>query len=199
MDPAFRGAVTDSDGRPFRMTWYMEMDDFIAKRRHADGPPDGLLTLYDELQHSWGEELRGFGDEIAYHHHFMRWDGARWRQAGTSTPWTPVRRARPGPRPHGARRGFLPRELPRRVAGQQHAAPGVGRAPALLRRRRQRLGDGVAPVHPAAADYTASGEMEHWMVNIPGGPTQAGADSAFAQALAEGPPRSCTGGDAPAR
>ena len=189
MDPAFRGAVTDSDGRPFRMTWYMEMDDFIANGRHADGRRMGYLTLYDELQRSWGEELRGFGDEIAYHHHFMYWDGARWRQGGHE-------HAVDG-QYDGHNRALDRMVLDAGFYPANFRAGWLANSTQLQEWVERRLfsddgGNGWAtawrPYHPAAADYTASGEMEHWMVNIPGGPTQAGADSAFAQALAEGRP-----------
>ena len=84
MDPSFRGLTRDSDGRSFRMTWYMEMDNFINNGLFEDGKPGNYLTLYNELMDNWGTEVHGYGDEIAYHHHFMIWDAASasWLESG---------------------------------------------------------------------------------------------------------------------
>ena len=58
------------------MTWYMEMDNFLNNGLYADGRPMNYLTLYNELMNNWGTEVNTtYEDEIAYHHHFMYWDG----------------------------------------------------------------------------------------------------------------------------
>ena len=49
-------------------------------------------------------------------------------------------------------------------------------------------GTGWTPYHPSETNYTQTGDMNHWMANCPGGPSQESVDSAFSQAVAENKP-----------
>ncbi len=80
MDSAFRNAHRDSFGNPFKMTWYVEMDNFINNGVYSDGSPMNYLTLYNTFVSNYGTELNTWGDELAYHHHFMTWNGSTWVQ-----------------------------------------------------------------------------------------------------------------------
>jgi hypothetical protein len=80
MDWEFRAAHTDSFDNPFKMSWFMEMDEYFNQGQFADGTPFDYLTLYNLMMDNWGEEVEGWGDEIAYHHHFMHWNGSIWIQ-----------------------------------------------------------------------------------------------------------------------
>ena len=60
------------------MTWFMEMDNYINQGQLADGTPFDYLTLYNLMVDNWGPEIVSWGDELAYHHHFMHWGGSAW-------------------------------------------------------------------------------------------------------------------------
>ena len=74
MDEDFRNAHVDSYGNPFKMSWFMEMDNFINQGQFQDGTPFDYLTVYQLLLDNWGSEVAQWGDEIGYHHHFMQWN-----------------------------------------------------------------------------------------------------------------------------
>ena len=47
---------------------------------------------------------------------------------------------------------------------------------------------GWQPYHPTSENYTQVGDMKHWIMNDPGGPSQESVNSAFAQSIAENRP-----------
>ncbi len=80
MNAGYRNAHLDSFGNPFKMTWYMEMDNFINNGVYADGSSMNYLTLYNTFVDNFGPEISTWGDELANHHHFMTWNGSNWVQ-----------------------------------------------------------------------------------------------------------------------
>ena len=80
MADSFRNANKDSFGTPFKMTWYVEMDNFINNGVYGDGAPMNYLTLYNTFVSNFTPELTTWGDELAYHHHFWAWNGTSWAQ-----------------------------------------------------------------------------------------------------------------------
>jgi uncharacterized repeat protein (TIGR01451 family) len=189
MDPAFRGTTTDSDGRSFRMTWYMEMDNFINNGLYADGTPMNYLTLYYELMNHWGTEVHGYGDEIAYHHHFMTWNGTSWvpdgHQHAIDGYYEEHNKALDrmvldaGFFPTDFRAGWLNNDNQLQAWVERWLLSDDGGGG---------WATGWRPYHPSATDYTQEGDMKHWIMNGPGGPSQGSIDGAFAQAIAESRP-----------
>ena len=80
MASTFRNANKDSFGMPFKMTWYVEMDNYINNGVYADGTSMNYLTLYNTFIDNFGPEITTWGDELANHHHFMTWNGSSWVQ-----------------------------------------------------------------------------------------------------------------------
>ncbi len=189
MDPAFRSATVDSDGHSFKMSWFMEMDNFINNGLYADGTPMNYLTLYNELMNNWGTEVRSYGDEIAYHHHFMYWDGSVWQMGGQeqaiSGPYDEQNNALDrmvldaGFFPTDFRAGWLNNDNQMQAWLEKWMLADVGGAG---------WATGWEPYHPSATSYTSVGDMNHWMANCPGGPSQDGVNAAYAQAIADNQP-----------
>ena len=187
MDLGFRNATTDSDGHSFKMSWFMEMDNFINNGLYADGRSMNYLTLYNELMNNWGNEVRSYGDEIAYHHHFMYWDGTQWQMGGQEQADT-------GPYDEHNNAldrmvldaGFFPTDFRSGWLNNHNQLQ------AWL--EKWMLADYGAfwstwePYHPSVTDYTQVGNMNHWIANCPGGPSQDGVNAAFAQAIADNRP-----------
>ena len=76
----FRNANRDSDGNPFKITWFCQMDYVMDQSNFvwADGSPAGVsgyTAVYDLLTNTWGTEITSYGDSIGYHHHFLTYDG----------------------------------------------------------------------------------------------------------------------------
>ncbi len=184
MDPAFRSLTTDSSGHPFEMSWFMEMDNFINNGFYANGQPMNYLTLYNELMNNWGNEVRGYGDEIAYHHHFMYWDGSSWQMGGQeqaiSGPYDEQNNALDRMVldarffPTDFRAGWLNNDNQMQAWIEKYMLADVG--------GNGWGGTGWEPYHPSSTNYQQVGNMNHWMANCPGGPSQAGVNDAFAQA-----------------
>ncbi len=193
MDGSFRSANTDSIGQPFEMTWYLEMDNFINSGLYADGTPMNYLTLYNELMNNWSGEVSSYGDEIAYHHHFMYWDTTanppQWVQGGQAQaatgPYDEHNNALDrmvldaGFFPTDFRAGWLNNDNQLQAWVDKWMLADVGGAG---------WATGWSPYHPSAADYTQAGDMNHWIANCPGGPGQDSVDAAFNQAIAENRP-----------
>jgi uncharacterized repeat protein (TIGR01451 family) len=189
MDGPFRNTTRDSDGRSYRMTWYMEMDNFINNGLYADGTPMNFLTLYQEMMKNWSTEVHGYGDEVAYHHHFMYWDGSSWQQGGHEHATDGQYEEHNNALNHMVLdANFFPSDF---------RAGWLNNSNQLQEWVERWLlsddgGGGWAtawhPYHPSATDYTQVGSMSHWIMNAPGGSSQDGVNSAFAQATAENGP-----------
>ena len=189
MDPSFRSSIKDPDGRSFRMTWYMEMDNFINQGLYSDGTPMNYLTLYNELMNNWGAEVHGYGDEMAYHHHFMTWDGTSWIQDGQQHAidgyYDEHNKALDrmvldaGFFPTDFRAGWLNNDNQLQAWVEKWLLSDDGGGG---------WATGWRPYHPSATNYQTQGAMSHWIMNAPGGPSQGGVDGAFGQAIAEGRP-----------
>ena len=177
MAPSFRDANRDSFGGSLKMSWYMEMDNFINQGLYADGREMHYLTLYDELMNNWGGEVRGYGDEIAYHHHFMYWNGTTWVMSSAIDNYDYHNDALDrmvldaGFFPTNFRSGWLWTNNQVHAWIEQWMLADMGGSPSSW-----------YPYHPSATNYAAAGDMNHWIARCPGGPDQAGVDSAFAEA-----------------
>jgi len=80
----FRNSHRDSFGNIFKMSWFAEMDYFMAQSNFvwADGSSAGVsgyTAIRDLLVNNWGTEIQTYGDSIEYHHHFMIYDGT-WKR-----------------------------------------------------------------------------------------------------------------------
>jgi hypothetical protein len=187
MDPDFRSSIVDSDGHPFKMSWFMEMDNFINNGFYADGRPMNYLTLYNELMNNWGTEVRSYGDEIAYHHHFMYWDGSQWiaggHQHATDGQYEQHNYALNHMIldaqffPTNFRAGWLNNDNQLQAWVEKWMLADVGGA--------GWGGTGWSPYHPSSTDFTQVGNMNHWIANCPTGPSQENVDAAFNQAVEE--------------
>jgi len=80
----FRNSNRDSFGNIFKLSWFAEMDYFVAQSNFvwADGSPAGVSSytaIRDLLVNNWGTEIQTYSDSIEYHHHFMIYDGT-WKK-----------------------------------------------------------------------------------------------------------------------
>jgi hypothetical protein len=182
----FRNTHLDSAGVPFKMSWFMEMDNYINQGQYADGTPFDYLTLYNEMMDNWGSEVGSWGDEIAYHHHFAHWDGSSWVHTTDLTGYDWHNEAfdymilNAGFFPSTFRSGWLWTNndlqawiedwMPIDYSNWPDTGDWSG-AP-----------DSWYPYHPSEADYKTPGGMNHWIAQCEGGPSQSGVDEAFAEA-----------------
>ena len=193
MDPDFRSVITDTNGQSFKMSWYMEMDNFINNGLYTDGRSMNYLTLYNELMNNWGGEVSTYGDEIAYHHHFMYWNGSSWQMGGQeqaiSGPYDEHNNALDrmildaGFFPTDFRAGWLNNDNQMQAWVENWMLADDG--------GNGWAGVGWEPYHPSATNYQTvdtSNTIDHWIANCPGGPSQAGVNDAFAQAIEDNRP-----------
>lgn len=190
MDPSFRLATLDSYGNPLKMSWFMEMDNFINSGFTQGGEPLDYLSLYDRLLETWAAEIDTYGDEIAYHHHFMTWTGTTWEKRGHEHAsdglydWHNQALDRmlldAGFYPSLFRAGWLNNHNQLQAWVERNFLADYG---------GMMWGGTVwAPYHPSELDYHLPGDMSHWIANCPGLPTPDGVNAAFTQAQAENGP-----------
>ena len=86
-DPTFRAAHVDSSGQPYKMSWFVEMDQQFEAATYQDESPDypGLTGqpaehtgVMDTLLRYWSAEIAEYGDGVYWHHHVQAWTGAAW-------------------------------------------------------------------------------------------------------------------------
>ncbi len=86
MDPAFRAKLTDSDGHPLKMTWWMMAGNIFRYASNTNVPIPNIMTMY-LMKTYHGSEVQTNGDELSLHYHTFRWydynnDGTYyWNQA----------------------------------------------------------------------------------------------------------------------
>ena len=199
MGTTFRNSRTDSFGTPFKMTWFIEMDDYINQGQFTDGTPFDYLTIYDLLMDNWGSEVDAWGDEIAYHHHFYEWGGSKWERVKYSLPddydyhneALAAMVVDGGFFPSSFRSGWLwtTNELQAWIDSWMMVDysnfPGE-------RWMFPDWTDAITswiPYHPSPTNYLVPGSMDHWIARCDGIPVeQEDVDSAFAEAQATGEP-----------
>jgi hypothetical protein len=191
MDEGFRNTHVDSYGTPFKMSWFMEMDNYINQGQLADGTPFDYLTLYNLIMDNWGDEIEAWGDEIAYHHHFMHWAGSGWVHTDDLTDYDWHNEALDymlldgGFWPTSFRSGWLWSNNQSQAWIEEWMPidysnlPGSGYwsgAPSSW-----------FPYHPSVADFRVPGDMDHWIARSDSGPGS-GVSSAFAEAQSRNGP-----------
>lgn len=82
MNSSFRERFKDSDGKPFRFTWFMQGGSLYKYATNSNIPFPSLMSLY-LMQKYNGEALTQLGDEFTYHYHTWVWsdvngDGKYW-------------------------------------------------------------------------------------------------------------------------
>jgi hypothetical protein len=188
----FRTTHADSFGNPFKMSWSVEMDNYVNQGQFADGTPFDYLTLYNLLMENWSEEVEGWGDEIAYHHHFMYWDGSNWVQPANLTGYDWHNEAldtmvlEGGFFPSAFRTGWLwtNNQLQSWIedwmlvdyTNEPGTGPWIGAPTSWF------------PYHPSPSDYRVPGDMNHWIARCNIDPSQSTVDLAFAEAQSSGGP-----------
>jgi PKD repeat protein len=74
MDFDFRDALKDSFGNSLKMTWFVEMDHYVFNARWPqEENVSGLGALLEIMRNHWSPQIETYGDELAYHHHFLYW------------------------------------------------------------------------------------------------------------------------------
>ncbi len=191
MASEFRTTHTDSFGTPFKMTWYMEMDNFINNGVYADGTPMTYLTLYNAFVSNYSAELNSWGDELAYHHHFMTWDGSSWVQLSDGNALNST---------YDEHNNALDR-----MVLDANFFPTDFRSGWLWTSNQTQawvenwmLSDFSGPFggnptyftyHPSSSNYALTGNMNHWISGCDGsGSNATNINAAFAQAAATGKP-----------
>lgn len=76
MDDTFRLSHTDSDGNPFKFSWYMHGGGWFQYGKNLNA----IGTTY-LIKKYWGNDLIKWGDELTYHFHHYIWSGTDWRMA----------------------------------------------------------------------------------------------------------------------
>jgi uncharacterized repeat protein (TIGR01451 family) len=186
MDEDFRNSHVDSFGDPFKMSWFMEMDNFINQGEYADGTPFDYLTLYNEMMDNWGSEVEGWGDEIAYHHHFMHWNGSSWVRTTDLTGYDWHNEALDymildsGFFPVTFRSGWLWSSNESQAWIEDWMPIDYSNLPG--NEYWPDAPDSWFPYHPSTSDYQTPGEMDHWIARCDSGPSQDGIDDAFEEA-----------------
>ena len=181
----FRNANRDSFNTPFKMTWYVEMDNFINNGVYANGQPMDYLTLYNTFVSNFNPELTTWGDELAYHHHFSIWNGTSWIQSGhehaTDGQYDEHNNALDRMVIDAS---FFPTDFRSGWLNESNQLQAWVERWMLADDSGSGWATGWIPYHPSTTDYTQVGNMNHWMVNCPGGSI----DAAFAQAQSTGKP-----------
>ena len=68
MAESYRDAIRDSLGNCVKFTWYM-----LCGSMYACGTTTGPLLPYELMMDYHGDEIAGWGDEMAYHYHTWLW------------------------------------------------------------------------------------------------------------------------------
>ena len=186
MDENFRTTHTDSFGNPFKMSWFMEMDNFINQGVGEDGTPFDYLTLYNLMVENWGDELERWGDQLAYHHHFMEWNGSRWVRTTELDGYDWHNEALAymvldgGFFPSSFRSGWLWTNNQAQAWIERWMPIDYSNLPGNEYWRN--APSSWFPYHPSESDYQTPGDMNHWIARCNSGPSQDGVNSAFAEA-----------------
>jgi hypothetical protein len=195
MDEGFRTTHRDSSGNPFKVSWFMEMDNYINQGQFADGIPFDYLTLYDLMMDNWGEEVEGWGDEIAYHHHFMHWDESRWVRTKNLIGYDWHNEALDymildgGFFPTAFRSGWLWTNNQLQAWIEEWMPIDYSNMPDWpVYPSWMEAPTSWFPYHPSTSDYRVPGDMNHWIARCNEGPSQSTVDSAFAEAQSSGGP-----------
>ena len=86
MAPDFRNRYKDSQGSPFKFTWWMQGGSLYRFAENTNVPYPSLMSL-NLIQRYFGDEIKQAGDEFTYHYHTWVWsdyngDGIYyWNQA----------------------------------------------------------------------------------------------------------------------
>ena len=86
MAPDFRNRYKDSQGNPFKFTWWMQGGSLYRFAENTNVPYPSLMSL-NLIQRYFGDEIKQAGDEFTYHYHTWVWsdyngDGIYyWNQA----------------------------------------------------------------------------------------------------------------------
>jgi uncharacterized repeat protein (TIGR01451 family) len=192
MEEDFRNSHVDSFGDPFKMTWFMEMDNYINQGQYQDGTPFDYLTLYNEMLDNWGSEVESWGDEMAYHHHFAHWNGSSWVHTTDLTGYDWHNEALDymildaNYFPVTFRSGWLWTNDDLQAWIEDWMPIDYSNLPG-----NQYWLDSPNswfPYQPSSSDYQTPGDMNHWIARCDSGPSQGGINSAFAEAHdTEGP------------
>jgi hypothetical protein len=77
-DDGFRNLYRDSSGNSVRITWFVEMDEYMEQGIfEPDGSQFGYIRTLQLMRQFWGTRLRDMGDELQWHHHWMTFDPAK--------------------------------------------------------------------------------------------------------------------------
>ena len=143
------------------------------------------LTLYNTFVSNFNPELTTWGDELAYHHHFSIWNGTSWIQSGhehaTDGQYDEHNNALDR---MVIDANFFPTDFRSGWLNESNQLQAWVERWMLSDDSGSGWATGWIPYHPSATDYTQVGNMNHWMVNCPGGSI----DTAFAQAQSTGKP-----------
>lgn len=75
MEPSFRNRYVDSNGEPFRFTWWMQGGSLYRYATNTNLPFPSLMSLY--LMNKYQKEsMEQYGDEFTYHYHTWVWSDA---------------------------------------------------------------------------------------------------------------------------
>lgn len=74
----FRNSHTDSDGKPFKITWYMHCGGWFTPGINSNS----ISTVF-KIRKYWQRELDKWGDELGLHFHHLEWNGSEWVMADT--------------------------------------------------------------------------------------------------------------------
>jgi PKD repeat protein len=79
MDSDFRNALKDSFDNMLKMSWFVEMDPYMAAGIWPQQENvSGFGALLETMRKYWSLQIGTYGDELAYHHHFLYYNGW-WR------------------------------------------------------------------------------------------------------------------------
>lgn len=79
MDSGFRNALKDSFDNVIKMSWFVEMDPYMAAGIWPQQENvSGFGALLETMKKYWSLQMGTYGDELAYHHHFLYYYGW-WR------------------------------------------------------------------------------------------------------------------------
>ncbi len=192
MEENFRNSHVDSFGDPFKMTWFMEMDNYINQGQYQDGTPFDYLTLYNEMLDNWGSEVESWGDEMAYHHHFAHWDGSSWVHTTDLTGYDWHNEALDymildaNYFPVTFRSGWLWTNDDLQAWIEDWMPIDYSNLPG--NQYWPNSPTSWSPYQPSSSDYQTTGDMNHWIARCDSDPSQGGINSAFAEAQdSEGP------------
>lgn len=72
MAPSFRNRYVDSNGEPFRFTWWMQGGSLYRYADNTNIPYPSLMSL-NLINRYFGDKILAYGDEFTYHYHTWVW------------------------------------------------------------------------------------------------------------------------------